>query len=301
MSYETKMSALEAILADHNKAMQASVNPATPGMNKAAILDIQLIKNNLLIMGATSEQALAQSSFEDLESCGIPKLLAKTVAQVFRNGPTPEKQKDGLGWVSERSAERMTLEELVARYNPEQTNAISKKLASLSHGGRFLAFSDGNTVDVATSVKLLDEIQKGYGERPLGGINVDGVMKPLYKVGEKPDNLVDENPLYPGRALRPDGTCDQLNRSWAGVGLKIRQIIFLVKTEKEIGNITIEGAHTILDMALMPSADMTLSARYPKAAMAWEKASKQGTLPTLKIELGKQVNKPNDPRVTIIR
>jgi hypothetical protein len=132
---------------------------------------------------------------------------------------------------------------------------------------------------------------------------VDGVMKPLYRVGEKPDNLVDENPLYPGRALRPDGTCDQLNRSWAGVSLKIRQLAYLaVKETKEhlVGTIS---AHDTLDhaLALSTQAWEWLSSRYPKAAMLYAEKEKQGTLPTLKIELGKQTNKPNDPRVTIIR
>jgi hypothetical protein len=142
------MSALEAILADHNKAMiLGNINRARSGTetdHPLPEIDIQAVKNKLIQLGATSEAALSKCSFEDLEGCGIPKLLAKTVAQVFRNGPAPEKQKES--WVSDRSAERMTLEELVSRYNPEQENAVSRKLAAIAYKSRFLAFLEGNAV-----------------------------------------------------------------------------------------------------------------------------------------------------------
>jgi hypothetical protein len=294
MSYETKMSALEAILADHNKVV---------GVNKGWVdIDIQEIKNKLLHLGATSEVALSQCSFEDLESCGIPRLLAKTVAQVFRNGPEPEKpQREG--WVSDRIAERMGYEELIARYNPLHENAIWKRLEKDSQRLHFIVFTQGNQVDQATTLKLLQEIKQGFGERPIGGIVVDGTMKQIYKVGEKPDNLVDENPLYPGRALRPDGTCDQLNRSWEGVQLSTRQLIYLAVKETKEFNLTLGGAHDILDIALKDTSSVFefTGRRCPKAQMLWVQKDKQGNLPLLKIELGKQTNKPQlNPRVTII-
>ena len=282
-NYDEKMKAMEQVLEDHLKAL-----PQADGIPR---FDVQGVKNHLLHLGATSESALAQCSFEDLESCGIPKLLAKTVAAIFRNALQVEKP----AWVSERTAERMTYEELLARYNPSEENAIFKKLKGHGEGKAFVVFQEGNQVDVVTSLKLLQEIKAGYGERPLLGISVNGTMKPIYKVGEKPDNLVDENPLYPGRTLRPDGTCDQLNRSWTGVPLKVRQLIYIaVKETKEL-QIASAVAHDILDLAVGSIDGDRLRMRYPKAAMLFQEKEKQGTLPTLKIELGKQTNKQNFP------
>ena len=65
--------------------------------------------------------------------------------------------------------------------------------------------------------------------------------------GDKKKEMVDENPIYAGRPLRPDGTCDQLNRSWEGVPLAIRQIIHIAINDTRELMVSHTAAHDLLD------------------------------------------------------
>lgn len=264
MSYDSKMSEFDTILTSNK------------------IQNSEEIKAKLIALGGTNEAALAQCSFEDLEALGIPLLLAKQIATVFRKNDS-----GSVDYVSSKKAERMTFEELLARYNPEEDNAISKRLIEIAGSNRFVVFRNGNIVDVDTSAMLLKEIKKGWGERSV--VTVDRIIKPIYKVGEMPDNYVDENPLYPGRALRPDGTCDQLNRSWAGVPLRTRQLIYLAVTRSDL-RMDSQRAGETLDVALEQDGERRLRERYPNASIEFDKLEKLSQLPSLKIELTRASN-----------
>jgi hypothetical protein len=112
-------------------------------------------------------------------------------------------------------------------------------------------------------------------------------------VGELPENYADENPLYRGRPLRPDGTCDQTNRSWEGVPLEVRQFIAFAAEYHDGIDVTGKGgldrAHQAMDMALALDALEKLRKRYPEIAIDFDEDKKLGKLPTLQIPLGQPI------------
>lgn len=180
----------------------------------------------------------------------------------------------------------MSLEQLISVFDPEDTDsAVGKRLSSISKGQKFIVYSDGRAIDVPNTLKLLQEIKRGFNGRE--DLDVDGTIKKVYRIGDLPDNYVDENPLYRDRPLRPDGTCDQLGRSWEGINQEIRQFI---RVAMDIGALQInhEIAHTIFDMALEPTALTKLKQRYRTAAVTFEDLKKTNKLPSLKILLNRK-------------
>jgi hypothetical protein len=256
-------------------------------------INIQLFEQKLRELGGTSESTLALCTWEDIQSCGVPKLVSKEIAEVFRDVRTTGKQllmeeKEGEGaYFSEKRVNRMTYDQLLAAYNPLEDNAVAKKLKELSGGKPFIVLVNG-IANVPESVKLLQELKRGYTPRDL--VIIDNKPTRLYSVGERPNDLVDENPLYPGRALRPDGTCDQMNRSWAGVDLSVRQLlrVALVNTrEVNGGKMNVQLAHDLLDVALTDDAGTKFASRFPKAAVELSEMAEAGNAPTLKVALSK--------------
>lgn len=279
MSYNDRIEAAQSAISQHNEAVGGEGKPGF--VNSEAF--IQCVKAS----GGTSEERLADLSHEDLLACmpdynGVkPRVLAKEIAGLFRS---KQPQRPEQRPVTSKKAERMTPRELVEAFDPEDyDNPVGKRLAEISKGQKFLVYSDARIVDVDNTFKILMEIKSGFPGRD--DIDVGGSVKKVYRLGELPENYADENPLYRDRPLRPDGTCDQLGRSWEGVPLAVRQLVRVAMDLGEL-NVTHETAHDILDAVLEPDALKKLQKRYRKAAVEFDELAKTGDLPTLKIPLG---------------
>ncbi len=290
MTYQDRVDAALAVISEHNEALG--------GKDKPGFIDPDQFISCVKASGGTSADRLSQLSHEDILEClpavpgpgGAqvkPRILAKAIAGVFRakeNDPEDPTKKEEKRPVSAKKADRMTPRELVEAFDPEDfNNAVGTRLAVVSKGEPFIVYANARAVDVETTLKLLMEVKQGYKGRE--DVDVGGAVKKVYKIGQLPENYADENPLYRGRPLRPDGTCDQLGRSWEGVDLNVRQLIRVAMDEGEL-HVTHEQAHNILDMVMEPNALDKLRKRYRKSAIKFDELAKTGDLPTLKIELG---------------
>lgn len=246
-------------------------------------------------IGGVSDEALRHCTLQDLLDVGkkssraeIPLLVLKQIAAVFAaDSQDGGEFRAATGYVSERKADQMTLGELLGRYVPDDENAVSRKLSSLAKGQPFIVYDSNGAVNVAVSVKLLSELRKGYPARPHYADN--GTVYPLYKVGEAVDTTVDENPIYLGRPLRPDGTCDQTGRSWNGISQELRQFVAVIASSS--GSRTLEQAHALLD-EVTASADEAaavgrLTSRYPASRLNYLSLQRLGKLPILRVQMSK--------------
>lgn len=294
MVVQDKLDAVRVLLEEHNAVVQppgCASNPDPDGY-----VDIVKFFANLKAIGATTEDRMKGLSWEDILECFPPsnmkpKLLAKDIAKVFRgNAPVDfggHPLKDMFhsdGSPKSKKADRMSPRELVEALDPENADdAVGKRLATMSKGKPFIVFETGRFVDVDSTHKLLMEVKQGYDGRE--SLTVNGQVKPVYQLGELPDNFADENPLYPNRPLRPDGTCDQTNRSWEGVPLEMRQLI-RVAIMLDGGRVAIEQAHALLDATMVPNAMAEFRLRNHQASIKFDEMQQTGKLPTLKIALG---------------
>lgn len=283
MAYQERLDSAHQVLTEHNEAVGGEGNRGYVNPDDF----VACIKAS----GGTNEERLKKFSYEELLTCMPdgdikPVVLAKQIAGIFRGKPSEHAKP-----ISAKRASVMQPSELVESYDPEDPKGpVAKRLADLSRGQRFVVF-DGQVVDHESTTKLLLEVKAGHDGRDRYKLN--GKFVPVYKVGDMPPNMVEENPFYKGRALRPDGTCDQTNRSWDGVDFKVRQLVRLIVLHHSVSYDT-EGANDLMDkvMAAGDGAFEVLSDRYPKASEEFGKLEESGDLPRLKVPLKKEGQGP---------
>lgn len=279
MSYDQKLLEVRKCIENFN-----AENSDGDGVNVDSFL------KNLKKIGGINLDTLRLATFEDIEDCGCPRILARQVAGILRQTTMI---KDS-AYVGGKGAKRMSARELLEHYDPKDgENAVGKRLTELSKGQKFIIMVNGK-VNVDLSLQLLEEIRSGHPGRQF--YQIDGRPVPVYGVGESVGEFADESPLYPGRALRPDGTDDQLNRSWDGVSTTVRQLLRIAVHETREVALSHDKAHDLLDSALDPDAEKKLRRRYPKASMKLDEAIANGDAPKLRVRLGAAVNaRGNDP------
>ena len=281
MTYQQKLDEARALLDQHN--------------SNGVTVNAETFIKNLVQAGGTNEAALAQCTWEDLQDFGLPKLLAKQVANIFRT----KEEKAEKPVLKRSKVEAMTVGELISHYDPRTpVSLVTTRLQELLDDKRFVVFNSDGTVNVPVSTKLATEVLDGFPERELYTLNDDPTK--TYRIGERPDQSFDENPLYPGRVLRPDGDCDQTNRSWSGVPLEVKQVLYLAVTKTgELKIDSINTAHNVMDLVVGkadPDALKTVRRRFTKATAALKELQQQGKAPLLKIfkKVAGDVKK-NDP------
>lgn len=181
--------------------------------------------------------------------------------------------------------EDWSLEQLLRRYDTaESDNKVARELDKRSNGKRFLIFKNDRSVDVPSSEFLFKELRKGFSERDW--FEVDGYLYKTYKVGVVPEELFDENPLYPGEPLRLDGMCEHTQRMWKGVPLIVRQVLYLAVTDsKELLIAKAADAQYVLDQLKdrnAADAEKWVKERYPRAFISYEEKKERNQLPILK-------------------
>ena len=283
MSYDTKLSRVRDIIEEHNEAAPESK------------IEVDKLLGALKSAGVTSEASMALCSWEDIIIAGMasspasgglpfPRILAKRLADVFRE--QAEDAPKGGGVISEKKAGQMTYAQLVEAYTPGEDDPVAKRLKSLSDDKAFVVIVSG-VVDRVETLRLFIELRQGYPQREF--TSVGGKPVRVRKVGEREDDTVDENPLFPGRALRPDGTCDQCLRSYEGVDKYIRQLVRIASSETGELKASVQSAHDILDFVLQSNgkARDRLIQRFPKATVRLGELERECKAPTLRISLSK--------------
>lgn len=289
-SYDDKMTKLKALVDDYN---------SQAGDNK---VDFDKFTTQLKKDGVFNDATLSSLTEADLAGAGLPKLLARQAVGIVTLKDVPEGGATK-PYVSEKKAAQLTVQQLAENYDPrDPDNAVAKRLAEMTKNQPCVVYSDETAAVVAVkeTVANVNSIRDGYPAREF--VTFNGQPTKCFRIGERPFDMADENPLFVGQPLLPpDQTCTVTNRSWAKAPLKVRQLLRIACTTGELRNTT-ENAHNLLDTigdVDDPSKLFTRwSERYPRAALKFKELEQQGTLPTLKIQRGGGVStggNPNDP------
>jgi len=283
MCYQQKLDSARGILEAHNEKLKDST----------AKIDIDQFFSKLEVMGGTTAEALAEATWEDIQDCGIPRILSRKIAVEWRVKLEEAVAQKIVVQPSNPvdQALSMTHKELIQKYDPmDSKNPFGERLRELSEGKRFLVFQQGEKL-VDLSLKLFLELED-YGEKT--EVLVDGIPQRVYKVGDRPGRTADEHPLYPGIALRPGGISKK-EINWSDVPLESRQILWIavVKT-KELD----PSQYDEIDLHDIAARGLeSLSQRYRKAAVRYQELKELGKLPALKVSLGNgdSSSKKNQP------
>ena len=287
MSVQVLFDAARSAIKQHNDV----VGEGSPGfVNPDAFIDA------LKVSGFTSFEVLSKLSFEKFTAMlpfveiggekkpmsGLAEAIGKAVRFAAKVDEPTKEEKVNVN-PGAKKVRQMSNRQLVEAYDPAENNEVSKRLAEISKGQPFVVFKTGRIINVEATLVLLDELKQGYSPRQF--YEVDGLPQEVQPLGYIPDNYADENPLYLGRPTRPDGTCDQTNRSWAGIEHQVKQFLRVGLDMGIIKISRIEDAHYFMDMAMLTDAMKTLRQRYAAVSVQFDKLVKEGKLPTLKISL----------------
>lgn len=230
--------------------------------------------------GGTTQESLRELTWEDLEQCGLPRLLARRIAnQVFRAVPKETTAKP----LTANRILALSFPELFANYdiNGEHNPAVADRLRTESGGKRCVVLNQDGSVNVEASSKVLRQLKDGLPE--VDTITIKDQCLRVVKVGDRPNLYFDQNPLFPHEVLR-DNVCDKIGRSYENIALAVRQVLFLALTKtKELTIGCADDAHSVLD-AVEARADQLsfVKNRYRRAGLLFDDLQSTGELPTLR-------------------
>lgn len=81
-TYSDKLWAASRLINEYNQQLEATQLPA--GIKPRNPVNTEKFVEKLVLFGGVADELLRQCSWEDLEHCGLPRLLARKVADVFR-------------------------------------------------------------------------------------------------------------------------------------------------------------------------------------------------------------------------
>jgi hypothetical protein len=270
MTLNSKLAGARAILEAHNNS------------SSTKSVDVEAFFTNLTNMGGSSEDTLSAASWEDLEECGAPRILARRIATLFR-GEQPQVQAVQKVILEDNDpdklAKAMTPAQLLDVYDPKQLKTpVAERLKFHSEGKKFIVFNDDGTIDKTVSLKLLSELDD-HGEMATF-VSPNGDVRLTYAVGERPDQVTNEHPLFPGVALR--NGVSSIGCDWNKVDWKTKKTLYLAVTET--AEIDMSKTHE-LDVYNLATTGM-IDRRCIEAAKLYKELEALENLPSLRVKLG---------------
>ncbi len=294
MSYQDKTARARAMIAEHNQASLA-IDPNIKPVDPTAVF------GRLVALGGSTEEALTNLTWEDLEGCGVPRILARRIAnEVFRQQVTLPEHARGQSYVTERGAARLTIPQLLEVYDPTGTSnvAVTHRLRELIGKAPCLAFGPDGKLDIQVSVNLIEDMRMGID--PPANVKLTGgeYVKPL-QVGQPPTKVRHQNPLYPNLPLRDGLVCSQTETRWEDTpqGLETRQLVYLAMKTGELRVTKLADAHDFVDLHNRVG-HTGLRSRWPQAAGQFDELKRAGGLPPLTMTIGAAdltASRLNDP------
>lgn len=273
MTLNSKLSGARAILEAHNSQ---STKP----------VDVEAFFRELSEMGGSTEEALAEATWEDLEKCGAPRILARKIATLFRgeqtvSGPVVPQRVIIEDNDPEKKAKAMTFVELLRAFDPKDPKSpIGDRLKKISGGRKFLVFN-GDTINVEVSLNLLEELDD-FGEKD--EVEIDGNIFPTYVVGNRPGRFTYQHPLYSDKLLR---TNDPWYKLLDGTPTQKRVVLTLHLAAIRTHELCVDEMNEaeVLELATSDNALMRVNRRYVKAALMYQELAEVNAEPNLRVAL----------------
>jgi hypothetical protein len=238
-------------------------------------------------------------AFHDDSSQPSPIALVRKAVTVLRG--FTEDSKDGA--LSPRMAELKKMfginptlktvdsSDLLKAYVPDRaSDPVTVELRNRYGDKAVVAFRPGTKeVAVDETIGYITDMAQGLPEQ--ASIYVDGDLVRLYKIGSVPSEMLDEDPMFPGRPLvRNRSTVNQIN--WSGVTVDARQLIRVIV---ERGDINTNDRMASIDLARKAREEgiKEIKEMFPEAHLDYSDRKEDGSLPRLKIRINGQ--KGNNP------
>lgn len=171
-------------------------------------------------------------------SVPVPKLR---MAMKYLRGPANSQKTDSIDPVMlefqtkygiKTRLEDLGVEELLPYYNPTRNNRIHKILKDMFGDKKVIAFiPDSKEIAIEETINYMTDLNDGLPEED--SIDVNGELVRLYSIGQIPNQLLEEDPLFEGKPLKRGRSL--INRiDWTNIPLKERQFARILVNRNEI-------------------------------------------------------------------
>lgn len=246
-------------------------------------VDSAEVMKQLAGIGATDDALLKYISAQDLIGAGVSNLTARAIIEALGLNEKPVQNITVVSDDPVVRASRLKPSELVDEYDvTDPLNPYGERLKRLVKNRKCLVFNADGSFNVEGTKALVAELIEFFPERE--NVLVGEELLPVYRIGDRPARLVDENPFFQGEPLRPNGQSDN-HVPWLELPLDVRQLVYLTSDSGETEDTNDSDAeHEMFDLC-QGKKFTTIAKRFPKAAMLFQAKKETNTLPPLKVKL----------------
>ena len=220
------------------------------------------------------------------------------MAMKYLRGPKDSKKTDSVDLETVKMKEKygvkikldnIPTEQLLEDYNPtKKDHPITIVLRKRYGNAPVIIFKlDTTEVDIEATANYIVDLDNGYPSDEL--VESQGEMVRPLMVGEVPDQVVDEDPLFANSPLKRGRSI--VNRAdWSGIHIDCRQFANIaVKT----GEIDPDDKRDVKDLMSLVNSEGDLGGmkeEYPKASVLYRERKKLNSLPSLTMTMEQATN-----------
>jgi len=173
--------------------------------------------------------------------------------------------------------------DLLQHYHPDKPNhPVTQALkARFGTSQAVIVFNpESKIVDIDETANYMSDLEQGFPEQ--NTVESDGVLVRLYPIGKIPNQMIDEDPLFPGQPLKRERSI--VNRvNWTNIDEETRKFCRLVVDNEEIdadNKIEVRQFMKIVAKGLKELADV-----YPEVDLEYRELKQKCELPRLHLSL----------------
>jgi len=235
------------------------------------------------------------------DDMGIP--IAKVrMAMKYLRGPKDSKKTDSINpemiKMEEKYGVKLKLEyiptdQLLEDYDPKQLHSpITIVLKERFGKEHVIVFKpDSTEVDIEATANYIADLEQGFSKEKT--VMSQGELVKIYKVGEVPNEVVKEDPLFAGYPLKRERSV--VNRvNWDGIPDEARQFVRIALEMKMIDANDRRDVKDIIGMSFEGIKE--LKEEFPEVYLEFKERKKLNNLPNLVMTMKEaENNKQNNP------
>ena len=176
--------------------------------------------------------------------------------------------------------EHIPTDQLLEDYDPKQSDSPITIVLKKRFGNKaVIVFKPETTeVDIEATANYIADLEQGFPEEDT--VKSQGELVRLNKVGKVPDQIIDEDPLFPNTPLKRGRSI--VNRAnWANISIECRQF---ARIAVETGEIDPDDKRDVKDVMKLVNCEAELDMlkeEYPEASVLYREQKKLNSLPNL--------------------
>ena len=244
-----------------------------------------------------------RSVFCDGTKYGAVPLAKVRMAMKYLRGPKDSNKTDTIDpellALKNKYGIRMKLEdvdpsELLENYHPEQPNHPITIALKKRYGDKpVIVFDpDSKIVNIEETANYIADLEQGFPEQET--VEVEGVLVRVYQIGQVPNQMIEEDPLFEGKPLKRGRSI--VNRAnWNNIDIATRQLCRIIIDREDVDVTDRFQVQELLKSIYDVERFNQLKSLYPEAFLEYREKAQRNELPKLVLSMEETNGKKQNP------